>query len=190
MHRQNHDATRYADLPAPAHDLLPCRLDRKHSMMKRNTRSSRLLFVVQEHHGSGHHFELRLEIDGEMKTWSIPKTPSMEPGAKRAAVEVGAAGDDGFAHHAFFGQTWVYGSDIASVWDQGVWEPECDAQDAYCRGRIEFTMSGNRLHGRWVLTRTGLSGWVLRKRRDEFGGIGIAVHPEKFKAVESCEYAS
>jgi acylphosphatase len=112
-------------------------------------------FVVQEHQGTRHHFDLRLEVDGAMRTWAVPKGPSMDPAVKRMAIEVESAEEDGV------------------VWDRGTYEQggRVPWSEALERGHAVFVLHGDRLAGGFALQRTragGNSQWLLIKRKDEF----------------------
>lgn len=125
------------------------------------------VFVVQEHQASTHHFDLRLELDGAMRSWAVPKGPSMDPAVKRLAVQVE---DHGIAHNDFEGATeggWVI------VWDRGAYEHggRVPWPEALERGHAVFVLHGEKLRGGFALQRTRGSGqkaqWLLVKRRDE-----------------------
>jgi DNA ligase D-like protein (predicted 3'-phosphoesterase) len=137
-------------------------------------------FVVQEHAATAHHFDLRLEVDGVMRSWAVPKGPSMDPGARRLAVEVE---DHGLAYNAFEGRA---GRGGVVVWDRGSYEQggRVPWPEALDRGHAVFVLHGEKLRGGFVLQRTrgeGLkSQWLLLKRRDEHARPGsdvVAEHP-------------
>ena len=126
-------------------------------------------FVVQQHAARRMHYDFRLELDGVLLSWSVPKGPSLSPKHKRLAVRT----EDHPLEYADFegvipkGQ---YGGGTVSVWDRGTWQPEGDAREAMKRGRLTFTLDGQKLHGTWHLVRTKPRGkqesWLLFKRRD------------------------
>jgi bifunctional non-homologous end joining protein LigD len=131
-------------------------------------------FVVQEHHARNLHYDLRLELDGVMKSWAVPKGPSMDPEMKRLAVEVE---DHPVDYNTFEGiiPKGQYGAGEVKIWDSGTWEPvdqKPDARDAFNEGHIKFRLFGNRLKGDFVLIRTSKAddekrNWLLRKIDDE-----------------------
>jgi len=125
------------------------------------------VFVVQEHRATAHHFDLRLEVGGAMRSWAVPKEPSMDPAVKRLAIEVG---DHSLAHNDFEGELdggWV------KIWDRGSYEQggRVPWPEALERGHAVFVLHGERLRGGFALQRTGRGEkpqWLLIKRRDEF----------------------
>jgi DNA ligase D-like protein (predicted 3'-phosphoesterase) len=124
-------------------------------------------FVVQEHAATAHHFDLRLEVDGAMRSWAVPKGPSMDPAVKRLAVEVE---DHSIAHNSFEGPTDGGG---VIVWDCGSYEQggRVPWPEALARGHAVFVLHGEKLRGGFALQRTGPPGekarWLLIKRRDD-----------------------
>jgi bifunctional non-homologous end joining protein LigD len=127
-------------------------------------------FVIQLHHASVRHYDFRLEVDGVLRSWSVPKGPSLRPGEKRLAVEV----EDHPLDYADFSgliPEGEYGAGHVAVFDHGTWQPDGDPAEAIRRGRLEFELFGERLHGRWNLIRTrresGKPQWLLIKRTDE-----------------------
>lgn len=135
-------------------------------------RRARRIFVIQKHHARALHYDFRLELDGTLKSWAVPKGPSLDPGVRRMAVEV----EDHPLEYAEFEGTIPaghYGAGTVEIWDRGSWEPdgEEDPQAALAAGRLKFRLDGERLHGRWMLVRTrGRAGrspqWLLIKERD------------------------
>jgi len=125
------------------------------------------VFVVQEHWATAHHFDLRLEVDGSMRSWAVPKSPSMDPAVKRLAIEVE---DHSLAYNDFEGE--VDGGRVA-IWDRGSYEQggRVPWPEALERGHAVFVLHGEKLEGGFALQRTR-SGekpqWLLIKRRDEF----------------------
>jgi bifunctional non-homologous end joining protein LigD len=127
-------------------------------------------FVVQKHDASRLHYDFRLELDGVLLSWAVPKGPSLDPRDRRLAVQT----EDHPVDYAAFEGTipeGEYGAGTVMVWDTGTWEPEGDARDGYARGRLTFTLHGDKLKGRWHLIRmarsVGLrSKWFLFKGAD------------------------
>lgn len=142
------------------------------------------VFVVQEHTASAHHFDLRLEVDGVMRSWAIPKGPSMDPAVKRLAVEVA---DRDLAHIAFEG---ARGADRVIVWDRGTYEQggRVAWPHALVRGHAVFVLHGEKLRGGFALQRTrpgANAQWLLIKRRDEQARPGSDVVAEQPRSVLS-----
>jgi len=127
-------------------------------------------FVVQEHWATAHHFDLRLEVDGVMRSWAVPKEPSMDPAVKRLAIEVG---DHSIAYNDFEGE--VDGGKV-EIWDRGTYEQggRVPWPEALERGHAVFVLHGEKLQGGFALQRTRRGEkpqWLLIKRRDEFAAI-------------------
>jgi DNA ligase D-like protein (predicted 3'-phosphoesterase) len=124
-------------------------------------------FVVQEHQATAHHYDLRLEVDGVMRSWAVPKEPSMDPAVKRMAIQVE---DHSLSHNDFEGELdggWV------KIWDRGTYEQggRVPWPEALERGHAVFVLHGEKLRGGFALQRTGggkKPQWLLIKRRDEF----------------------
>ncbi|MFJ4347697.1 DNA ligase D [Pseudomonas sp. NPDC089401] len=135
----------------------------------RGTRAHALQFCIQKHDASHLHYDFRLELDGTLKSWAIPKGPSLDPSVKRLAVHVEDHPLDyaDFEGHIPEGH---YGAGDVIVWDRGVWEPEGDARQAYAKGKLRFRLQGEKLNGVWNLFRTRLAGkkeqWMLVKSHD------------------------
>jgi bifunctional non-homologous end joining protein LigD len=129
-----------------------------------------LRYVVQLHHASHRHFDFRLEWQGTLRSWAIPKGPSRDPKQKRLAVEVE---DHPISYGDFEGDipAGQYGAGHVDIWDKGTWQPEGDVEAALRKGHLNFTLHGARLKGRWSLVRTQLSGrqpqWLLIKNDDD-----------------------
>jgi DNA ligase D-like protein (predicted 3'-phosphoesterase) len=135
------------------------------------------VFVVQEHQATAHHYDLRLEVDGVMRSWAVPKGPSMDPAAKRLAIEVE---DHSLSYNDFEGE--VDGGQVI-VWDRGSYEQggRVPWPEALDRGHAVFVLHGEKLRGGFALQRTG-SGkkpqWLLIKRKDELARPGSDVVAE------------
>lgn len=130
----------------------------------------KLIFVVQKHQASHLHYDFRLEWDGTLVSWAVPKGPSLNPAVKRLAMQV----EDHPSNYASFDGVIPqrnYGGGTVMVWDYGTWEPENDAADSLERGELKFTLHGKKLRDSWVLVRTGKAGtrskWLLIKHRDD-----------------------
>ncbi|WP_421696065.1 DNA ligase D [Aestuariivirga sp.] len=129
----------------------------------------KLIFVVQKHDARRLHFDLRLELDGVLKSWAVTRGPSMKPGVRRLAVETE---DHPMAYKAWEGviPAGEYGGGTMIVWDQGTWVPEGDPQEGLKEGRLTFTLNGERLKGAFSLVRMKDEGkrhnWLLIKRSD------------------------
>ncbi len=142
------------------------------------------VFVVQEHAASSRHFDLRLEVDGVMRSWAVPKGPSLDPAAKRLAVQVE---DHELAHNDFEGAT---GHGGVIVWDRGAYEQggRVAWPEALERGHAVFVLHGEKLRGGFALQRTGAGAkpqWLLIKRRDEQARAGSDVVAERPESVLS-----
>ncbi len=142
------------------------------------------VFVVQEHQATAHHFDLRLEVDGVMRSWAVPKGPSLDPGAKRLAVEVE---DHGLSHNDFEGRA---GRGGVIVWDRGLYEQggRVAWPEALERGHAVFVLRGEKLRGGFALQRTRggpKPQWLLIKRRDEEARPGSDVVAERPESVLS-----
>ena len=129
------------------------------------------VFVVQEHWARTHHFDLRLEVEGAMRSWAVPKGPSMDPGVKRLAIEVE---DHSIAYNDFEGE--VDGGKV-EIWDRGSYEQggRVPWPEALERGHAVFVLHGEKLEGGFALQRTRAGAkpqWLLIKRRDEFARPG------------------
>jgi DNA ligase D-like protein (predicted 3'-phosphoesterase) len=139
-------------------------------------------FVVQEHAATARHFDLRLEVDGTMRSWAVPKGPSMDPAVKRLAVEVG---DHAISHNDFEGTTDGGG---VIVWDHGRYEQggRVAWPEAIERGHAVFVLHGEKLRGGFALQRTRPGEkpqWLLIKRRDEHARPGSDIVAEQPRSV-------
>jgi DNA ligase D-like protein (predicted 3'-phosphoesterase) len=142
------------------------------------------VFVVQEHAATAHHFDLRLEVGGRMRSWAVPKGPSLDPAVKRLALEVA---DHSLAHNAFEGR--LDGGGVI-VWDHGTYEQggRVAWPEALTRGHAVFVLHGEKLHGGFALQRTrpgAKAQWLLIKRRDESARPGSDIVAERPRSVRS-----
>jgi bifunctional non-homologous end joining protein LigD len=134
-------------------------------------RSRRPIFVVQLHHASVRHYDFRLEMDGALKSWAVPKGPSLRAGEKRLAVQVE---DHPLEYATFAGDIPAghYGAGHVDVFDHGVWSCDGDPLEALAAGKIDFVLHGGKLGGGWKLIRTAKPAakpqWLLLKRDDEY----------------------
>jgi bifunctional non-homologous end joining protein LigD len=127
---------------------------------------------VQKHDARKLHYDFRLEFDGTLKSWAVPKGPSLDPKEKRLAVHVE---DHPLDYIDFEGDIpeHQYGAGHVDVWDTGYWEPQGDPAAGYKAGKLKFHLDGKKLHGGWTLVRTRLQGsgnkeqWLLIKENDE-----------------------
>jgi bifunctional non-homologous end joining protein LigD len=128
-----------------------------------------LQFCIQKHDASHLHYDFRLELDGALKSWAVPKGPSLDPKVKRLAVHVE---DHPLDYATFEGSIpeGHYGAGDVIVWDRGVWIPQEDPQKAYAKGKLKFELQGEKLGGIWNLVRTHMPGkkeqWFLIKHQD------------------------
>jgi DNA ligase D-like protein (predicted 3'-phosphoesterase) len=140
------------------------------------------VFVVQEHQATAHHYDLRLEVDGVMRSWAVPKGPSMDPAAKRLAIEVE---DHSLSYNDFEGE--VDGGQVI-VWDRGSYEQggRVPWPEALDRGHAVFVLHGEKLRGGFALQRTRRGEkpqWLLIKRKDELACPGSDVVAEAPNSV-------
>lgn len=138
------------------------------------SRNSKFIYVVQKHRATQLHYDFRLEWNGTLLSWAVPKGPSLDPSVKRLAMQV----EDHPVEYAGFEGVipeGEYGGGTVMVWDNGTWEPEVeDVEAALRKGDLKFTLHGKKLKGSWVLVRTRGFGrssdksWLLIKHRDQF----------------------
>mgnify|MGYP001221120072 CR=1 FL=1 len=168
------------------------------SMKSRQGRS----FVIHKHGARRLHYDFRLEWDGTLKSWAVPKGPSLDPGEKRLAVRVE---DHPLEYGAFEGviPPGEYGAGPVMIWDRGTWEPEGDPASAEAEGRINFTIRGRKVRGAWSLVRIGggrhgardgssKQNWLLVKRDDDAarrgnGDVLLAKTPDSVESGRSLE---
>ncbi len=129
-------------------------------------------FVIQKHAARRLHYDFRLELDGVLKSWAVTKGPSLVPGDKRLAVEV----EDHPSDYQDFEGTipqGQYGGGAVLVWDRGTWVPRGDPHKGLAKGRLDFELKGEKLHGLWHLVRMRSTAgekrnnWLLIKGRDD-----------------------
>ena len=154
----------------------------------------KLAFVIQKHAASHLHYDLRLELDGVMKSWAVPKGPSLDPSVKRLAMEVE---DHPIEYNAFEGTIpkGEYGGGTVMLWDRGTYtyggsdsDPIEGLRRGYQKGDFKFVLEGKRLRGSWVLVRTrrdqrGRAQWLLIKHRDEYAVPDSDVTAEHLTSV-------
>ena len=133
-----------------------------------------LQYVIQKHRATQLHYDFRLEFNGVLLSWAIPKGPSLDPSVKRLAMQVE---DHPLEYGGFEGviPEGEYGGGTVMVWDKGEWSPESEnVESALKKGDLKFTLHGKKLHGSWVLVRTRGFGskadksWLLIKHRDKY----------------------
>jgi bifunctional non-homologous end joining protein LigD len=156
----------------------------------RKTGGEALSFVVQKHQASHLHYDFRLEWNGVLVSWAVPKGPSLDPSVKRLAM---AVEDHPLEYGGFEGiiPEGQYGGGTVMVWDRGTWEPEPESADvdaALRDGELKFTLRGSKLKGSWVLVRTKGPGaraqWLLIKHKDRYASTADVV-AEKPRSVVS-----
>jgi bifunctional non-homologous end joining protein LigD len=148
-----------------------------------------LLYVIQKHRATQLHYDFRLEYEGVLLSWAVPKGPSLDPSVKRLAMQVE---DHPVDYGGFEGviPEGEYGGGTVMVWDTGTWTPESpDIAEALKKGDLKFTLHGKKLRGSWVLVRTRGFGsssgksWLLIKHRDEFASTEDIVATEPKSAL-------
>jgi DNA ligase D-like protein (predicted 3'-phosphoesterase) len=142
------------------------------------------VFVVQQHAATARHYDLRLEVDGVMRSWAVPKGPSLDPAAKRLAVQVE---DHSKGHNAFEG---ALGDGAVIIWDRGTYEQggRVPWPEALERGHAVFVLHGEKLRGGFALQRTrggDRPQWLLVKRKDDEARPGSDVAAEEPRSVVS-----
>jgi bifunctional non-homologous end joining protein LigD len=151
-------------------------------------KKSALRYYIQRHAATRLHYDFRLELEGVLKSWAVPKGPSFDPADKRLAVQTE---DHPLDYGEFEGviPEKQYGAGEVLLWDQGTWTPEDrDPLDALRKGRLHFRLDGEKLRGSWVLTRTrgneDKPAWLLIKRNDEEARPGYDVTGERPESVK------
>ncbi|MDO8954479.1 MAG: DNA polymerase ligase N-terminal domain-containing protein [Gammaproteobacteria bacterium] len=135
-------------------------------------KKSGAIFIIQKHAASHLHYDFRLELDGVLKSWAVPKGPSYNPHQKRLAVEVE---DHPIEYASFEGSIpqGQYGGGTVMLWDQGSWVPENDPVEGYKKGLLKFELQGQKLKGHWSLVRFKQDpgkkpNWLLIKSHDDY----------------------
>lgn len=155
-----------------------------------------LLYVVQKHAATRLHYDFRLELDGTLKSWAVPKGPSLDPSQKRLAVHVE---DHPLEYAKFEGviPPKQYGAGTVLIWDRGTWQPQGNPRDGYRKGVLKFRLDGRKLHGAWTLVRmhgrrdergdSDKENWLLIKEQDADARKGAAgeIVDSSTKSVES-----
>jgi len=158
--------------------------------------NQQLVFVVQKHAATRLHYDLRLELDGVMKSWAVPKGPSMNPADKRLAMEVE---DHPIEYNTFEGTIpkGQYGGGTVMLWDRGIYtygntdlEPAAGLRKGLAKGDLKFVLLGERLKGSFVLVRTkrgdrGKNEWLLIKHKDDYAEPGSDVAAKFLTSVDS-----
>jgi bifunctional non-homologous end joining protein LigD len=166
---------------------------------KRKEKQLELRYYIQRHHATRLHYDFRLELEGTLKSWAVPKGPSLDPSVKRLAMQT----EDHPLEYGEFEGTIPekqYGAGDVLLWDQGTWIPEDDDPAAALRkGRLHFELRGEKLRGRWILARTRSSegsgqerpAWLLMKRNDDEARPGegdiVLERPESVKQPPKAE---
>jgi bifunctional non-homologous end joining protein LigD len=158
---------------------------------KRKSWKTALAYVIQKHQASHLHYDFRLEWNGVLLSWAIPKGPSLDPSVKRLAA---AVEDHPVEYGSFEGviPEGEYGGGTVMLWDSGTWMPDGPDVDAALRkGELKFTLNGKKLKGSWVLIRTkgGFGGsskpqWLLIKHRDQYASTDDVL-AKKLRSVSS-----
>src|ERR1700747_1129674 len=114
----------------------------------RKARGKGFRYVIQKHAATRLHYDLRLELDGVMKSWAVTKGPSLVPGEKRLAVQTE---DHPIEYNSFEGTIppGEYGGGTVMIWDRGQWFPDGDPDKGMRKGHLDFMLKGEKLHGRW-----------------------------------------
>ena len=147
-------------------------------------RKQALEFVIQKHRASRLHYDFRLEHDGVMLSWAVPKGPSLDPSNKRFAMQTE---DHPIEYNQFEGviPEGEYGGGTVMIWDRGTWEPEVeDVEQALAKGDLKFMLNGKKLRGSWVLVRMRPRQWLLIKHRDNVAST-IDITAQKARSAVS-----
>jgi bifunctional non-homologous end joining protein LigD len=142
-------------------------------------------FVVQKHRASHLHYDFRLEHEGVMVSWAVPRGPSLDPAVKRLAM---LTEPHPIEYNEFEGviPEGEYGGGTVMIWDRGTWEPEVpEVNQAIARGDLKFRLRGKKLRGSWVLVHTDGRRWLLIKHRDAEASATVDLTVEKPRSVVS-----
>src|SRR4051794_2353686 len=149
-------------------------------------------FVVHKHHATADHYDLRLQLGGVLKSWAVPRGPSLDPAEKRLAVETE---DHPLEYVDFEGviPEGEYGGGPMIVWDSGTWAPMDDAEKSLRSGAFKFRLAGEKLKGGWMLTRLkprpgedeGRKNWLLFKERDLAADATLDILQARPESVKS-----
>lgn len=160
------------------------------------SKNNPLRYVIQKHRASQLHYDFRLEWNGVMLSWAVPKGPSLDPSVKRLAVQVE---DHPVDYSDFEGiiPGGEYGGGTVMIWDTGKWTPEVpDVDTAMKKGELKFTLHGKKLKGSWVLVRTpgfgknpGKPSWLLIKHRDEYASTDDIIQKQPHSAISKRKLA-
>lgn len=144
---------------------------------KENTFIHKLIYVIHKHQATHLHYDFRLEFNGILKSWAIPKGPSMNSSDKRLAVMVD---DHPLDYASFEGEIPInhYGAGIVEIWDRGTWTPDEKNKEmdiAIKDGLLEFSLNGHQLQGKFILVKmkrsTSKNNWLLIKQEDEYASM-------------------
>jgi len=163
----------------------------------RRARPKEPAFVIQKHAASHLHYDFRLELNGVLLSWAVPKGPSLDPHDKRLAMHVE---DHPIEYGSFEGviPPKQYGSGTVLLWDRGTWQPQGDAEAGYRAGKLKFELHGAKLRGGWMLVKShggkygGDKSWLLIKENDEYARIGadarvVETEPDSVASGRSLE---
>jgi len=148
------------------------------------------IYVIQKHRASHLHYDLRLESNGTLLSWAVPKGPSLDPSVKRLAMQV----EDHPVEYAEFEGVipeGEYGGGTVMVWDKGTWSPQSDIAASLAKGDLKFSLHGEKLKGSWVLVRTrgygssSKTAWLLIKHRDLFASATRDITEEMPRSATS-----
>ena len=181
-YRRKRDFTRTAEPSGNERNATPAR----------SRAAKPLRFVIQKHDASSLHYDLRLELDGVMKSWAVPRGPSLDPSVKRLAMEVE---DHPISYNAFEGTIpqGQYGGGTVMLWDRGTYRPADgkiqSLRDGLKDGHLSFIVRGKRIRGEFTLIRTTHGGtkprWLLFKRTDRYADPATDVTAEETTSVET-----
>lgn len=148
--------------------------------IEKKSHFSKLIFVIQKHFASHLHYDFRLEIKGVLKSWAVPKGPSLNPKNKRLAIQTE---DHPLDYKDFKGiiPKGEYGAGKVEIWDQGEFIPEKDAFKQWRNGRLEFQLNGKKIKGKWVLLqfKKDPKNWLWFKINDEYADSGPEITETK-----------